>query len=127
MDLRGDVPERDLFASLDYPAISLLMWRHVEGAGRTLAPYRRELEAVIGARYKLIRASDGTELIFDLVADPDERAPLAAETVPADALARLRAGLDAPRAPARAAEPLTPSDEALEALRVLGYAAPEPE
>ena len=80
------------------------------------------VRAVRGPRHKLIASTiDGSELLFDLQADPGERADLRQQ---APALARqLRAlGDDRARGPAVAAAPaITPDDAMQERLRALGY------
>ena len=80
------------------------------------------VKAVRGARHKLIASTiDGSELLFDLQADPGERTNVRQQ---APALAQqLRAlGDDRARGPAVAAAPaITPDDAMQERLRALGY------
>ena len=55
-------------------------------------PIARDIVCVRDARYKLVRGSDGTEFLYDCVADPDESTDLAATH--AEVAARLRTELD---------------------------------
>jgi arylsulfatase A-like enzyme len=125
-DLRdGLSAQRALSASLDFPVLSLETFPAELRASGVLAPYERELEAAVGARYKLIRGSDGSEQLFDLVDDPGEKRPLEPGRVPLATVGELQGALEAARA-AKSATPAArakaPSDpESLEALRALGY------
>lgn len=114
---------RNLYAELDRPTLSLKVFgEDVRGSG-ALARFDRSLEAVIGPRYKLIRGSDGTEEVYDLVADPDERASLALDEESTRFAAQAHAVLEAVHA-AGSATPgaeLTRDPRVLEALESLGY------
>ncbi len=126
VDLRGDVPEeRELFATLEYPRISLRMFGKHRGSAGMTQRYGRELEAVVTSRFKLIRGSDGSEELFDLRADPGETRSLAAADVGADVVARLRQAIDRGHEAAVTAG-LAEGEgfedpEALEELRKMGY------
>lgn len=126
LDLRATIPsERVITAELDVPQESLAMFPEDVRLEGDMHIYERALLAAVGPRFKLIRASDGSEELFDLVEDPHELHPLArAEVEPAAldqleaALARLLAEVPAPLGP----EADRPSDpEAEDALRALGY------
>jgi arylsulfatase A-like enzyme len=125
IDLRRDLPAaRLLAAQLDFPVYVLSVFpRSIVETG-VLRPYERGIEAAIDGRLKLIRGSDGTAELYDLLADPGETRPLPADGTDGAALERLHAFLD------DAGSPAVPSDEAAEALdarttealRALGYA-----
>ncbi len=126
-DLRNALfDDRILHASLEYPHISLRLFPEELHASPALARYRRELRAVVGPRYKLVRGSDGTEELFDLQSDPDEASPLDPASADPRALARLRAALKA----ADDLEPYSPptesneweTEDGLSELREMGYA-----
>jgi len=120
-DLRiaGDAG-RVVTAVLEHP--SLAPFDAATRTGGTLDPYARELKAVVGPRFKLIRTSDGGEEIFDLRADPDESAPLAS-SAEQPAVAELRARLESVSFPGGAASPELGLDaETLDQMRELGYA-----
>jgi hypothetical protein len=126
IDLRSALPtDRILHASLEYPRISLRLFPEELRDADALAPYRRELRAVVGPRYKLVSGSDGREELFDLSADPGEGTPLDPAAADARELARLRAALAAAEglapwsAPGEANE--WDDEEALSALREMGY------
>lgn len=77
--------------------------------------------AVIRDSHKLIVRADGSELVFDLRADPGERAPLA-DAAERTALRRALDDFVARVAPDGAASGTTPLDAATrERLRALGY------
>ncbi|MBI5363190.1 MAG: sulfatase [Planctomycetes bacterium] len=77
-DLRKPLPSaRVLYAALDQPVISLAALPENLRASGKLKRYERVLEAVIGPRWKLIRGSDGSEELYDLMEDPSEERPLA--------------------------------------------------
>ncbi len=132
LDLRAPLPaERVVTAELDLPRESLLMFpEDVRRAGNMQA-YERALVAAVGPRFKLIRASDGSEELFDLHSDPDELRPLTRTEVEPAALAELEAALArllAEQPGPLGAEANRPDDPAaVEALRALGYVGEEPE
>ena len=64
--------------------------------------YDRELEAVIGPRWKLIRGSDGSEELYDAANDPDSRRDLSRDPKHATTRRALRKRIDA-------LPPLTPA------------------
>jgi arylsulfatase A-like enzyme len=121
-DLHGDLPEdRVVSGELDYLSVSLAMFRKAKIDLWRLDPYRKSLTAVIGPRYKLIAGSDGSEELYDLDADPEEREPLAPDAVDAGALARLRAEVPKRTEASETAPAATWTDEQREALKALGY------
>ena len=91
-DLRGPLPEQRLLgAALDVPKLTIESFPDEMERAPQLEMHKRELEAVISARWKMIRGSDGSCLAFDLLADPHESHPVpCAELEPS-----VRTGLDA--------------------------------
>lgn len=78
VDLRKPLPAaRVLYAALDRPVISFAALPESLIASGRMKRYDRELEAVIGPRWKLIRGSDGSEELYDLLSDPKEEHALA--------------------------------------------------
>jgi len=130
-DLRAALPDaRVITAELDYPRESLAMFPEDVRKEGGMQVYERSLLAAVGPRYKLIRGSDGSDELYDLADDPDERRPLARDKVdPAvlaeleGALARLQAETPAPLG-AEASKATDP--DAQDALRALGYVGDEP-
>ena len=94
----------------------------VLAAAVTAIPARR---GPAGSRWKLlVRASDGTEELYDLKQDPGELRNLAAERP--EKIAELRAALDAGLLEARgraakAGREVLDDPKTLERLRTLGY------
>ncbi|MCP5056425.1 MAG: sulfatase [bacterium] len=131
IDLRGTIPsDRVVASSLEYPRISLDIFP-ASASQKTLEPYKVELAAAVGPRFKLIRSTtqDGDvvrEEIYDLLQDPDETETLDSDDVDPDALDRLRSALgDAAGSSERAAEEASMDDDVLESLRALGYVRDE--
>lgn len=127
LDLRGALSDqRVIHASLDYPRLILSAFPPALAApGGALEPYKRALAAAVGPRFKMIRGSDGTVEVYDLIADPAELHPLSVEMLDAPTRAELEAHVElALRAAATtpgASSPLPTDPAALEALRALGY------
>jgi arylsulfatase A-like enzyme len=125
IDLRGKLPEaRLLSASLDYPKLSFDTFSQEIRASGALDPYKRELSAVISARYKVIRASNGPLEIYDLIADPGETKPLSTDAIDAVTLKGLVTFLDVSAAKATThvkSSELTQDPAVLKALKALGY------
>ncbi len=125
-DLRQPLSSaRVLYAALDRPEISFGVFpKDVQESG-VLKRFDRELEAVIGPRFKLIRASDGSEELFDLLADPNELHPLASAEEASSFVTSARGVISAVRAAgtsASGAATLSSDPKVLDALRSLGYA-----
>lgn len=125
LDLRGKLPEaRLLSAALDYPKLSFETFTQDIRDSNALDPYKRDLSAAISARYKVIRSSNGPLEIYDLIADPNETKPLAADAIDADTLKGLVTFLDLSAAKATShatSSQLTQDPAVLKALRALGY------
>ena len=83
--------KRLLSAEIDHPTVSLDSSPEAVRESLALAPYRRELSAVISPRYKLIRGSDGSEEMYDLLADPDETKRLELEDLGGSVVKSLHA------------------------------------
>ncbi len=125
LDLRRPgPPDRIVLASLEEPEVSRRVFSEEMIAAGKLRPYERELRAAIGARLKLIVASDGSEELYDLVADPGEVHPLDPNEVDATELARLRAAVrDAIGQPAATGAGGDWDDAAaLDDIKAMGYA-----
>ena len=100
------------------------------GWGDAVSILTTELTCATDGRLKLLR-SGAAEQLFDLEADPEERAPLPVERADPEAVARLRAALDHPAATARldtaavaGAAPAPDADEVRELeerMKLLGY------
>jgi arylsulfatase A-like enzyme len=129
-DLRAaPQPDRLLLARVAFPRRWLANFAPGVVESGVLAPYERALWAVWDARYKLVVGSDGSEALYDLEVDPQELRPLAPETLPPEALERLRARVAASLAlddglPSGSDDDLGApemDETALEALRSLGY------
>ncbi len=127
IDLRGPLPgERLLYAELDYPHITLTSFPDAMRAdGGPLDRHKRSLVAAVGTRWKMIRGSDGSLEVYDLLADPNETRPVPAPRIEAHTGAALEAFLEISAAAGASAGPGTPhmpTDPAtLDALRALGY------
>lgn len=125
LDLRAPLPEQRLLAAaLDYPRLSLETFPDEIERGKELDPWRRELEAAISARWKLIRGSDGSCEAFDLLEDPREERPVPCARLDQDTRRALEAWLDLQKAQtaAGAGPAAAPADAATrDALRALGY------
>ncbi len=128
LDLRKPLPEhRIVEAALDYPSISLDIFKSMRGR-QELEPYEVALGAAVGPRYKLIRSTNlegrlvGEE-IYDVLEDPREERPLAPGEIDSETLAALRAAIasDTTTRPVDSTllEDLDP--ETREGLRALGY------
>ncbi len=128
LDLRKSLPEhRILEAALDYPSISLDIFKSMRGR-QELKPYEVALGAAVGPRYKLIRSTNlegqlvGEE-IYDVLEDPGEERPLSPGEIDSETLAALRAAItsDTTTRPVDSGllDDLDP--ETREALRALGY------
>lgn len=123
-DLRGELPqERLLGASLDFPKLSLETFPEAtRAAGGPLDPYKRELEAAISARWKVIRDETGRVEIYDLIADPNETRPLGADVAGEGVTSGLGAFLDVVRGKKTGRASELTDDPAMRAqLRALGY------
>lgn len=124
-DLRQPLSNsRVLYAALDRPEISFGVFPKVVVESGALKRFDRELEAVIGPRYKLIRASDGSEELFDLLADPNELHPLPSAEEASSFVTSARGVISAVRAAgtsASGAAALSSDPKVLDALRSLGY------
>lgn len=123
-DLRGELPkERLLQASLDFPKLSLETFPEAtRSAGGPLDPYKRELEAAISARWKVIRDETGRVEIYDLIADPNETRPLGADVAGEGITSGLGAFLDVVRQKKTGRASELTDDPAMRAqLRALGY------
>ncbi len=117
-------PERGLSALYAHPVQALATFPADQRDSDTLDGLRRELRAGIIGSHKLIRGSDGTEEIYDLLDDPDEQRPI--ERVDESLLGRLRALAGSPR-PASAIEggsQLEVDEETRRALETMGYLQP---
>jgi len=130
VDLRGEIPgERALGAIVAYPIQTLALFAKRMELDERFDPYKVELVAAVGPRYKLIRKSDAAgrvvgEEIYDLIEDPGETRPLAPGEGDRAEIERLRASLPPPGTydVEGTADPTEEMDEAeVEALKALGY------
>lgn len=126
MDLRGKISEdRLLTALLEYPLVSLKLFPKGIRGSNILEPHKRVLRAAISTRYKVIRGSDGSQEVFDLLEDPDETRPLELDDLEPAFRTTLRGSLPSPEPPQPAdqAESNWPwiDERARKALRALGY------
>lgn len=126
IDLRRPLPQtRLLSVSLDLPTQSLDTFPEEMRASGVLDPYKRSLEAAVSTRFKMIRGSDKTEELYDIVADPNELHPLKIEDVGAPLVKGMSAFIDvaSTQGTGSAASPaaLSRDPEVIEALRSLGY------
>lgn len=132
VDLRASIPvDRVLTAALEYPAVSLRVFKKGRVEAGRYAQYQNELDTAIGPRFKLIRTIDSAtgaavEVLFDLREDPDEARPLSAADVEPKVLEGLRRALVLARAEAGERPPADDSvwedERGLEDLRAMGYA-----
>ena len=105
-------------------ALSVVYARSTPEQQRMLDPFDRKLEAIATDRYKLIRGSDGSRELFDLIEDPAERSNLAHDQAALPVREDLEAQLDtwlarySKDAPANRA-PI--EDETRPALEATGY------
>jgi arylsulfatase A-like enzyme len=134
LDLRGQIPEdRVVYASLEYPHISLGLFPAFISERGLLDSFRVRLQAAIGPRFKLIRSIDEggrvvREEIYDILVDPGETRPLERDVVDARVLRKLeqtlsRHGSFATIGTRRSQDDLT--EEEREGLRALGYLGDE--
>jgi len=86
-----------------------------------LDPYARSLRAAVGPRYKLIRGSDGSEELYDLIRDPKEQRPLPLKSISENALQELRTVAGEPPGPSTDAQEEDYDPETEAALKALGY------
>lgn len=128
LDLRGELPrERVLRASLDWPKITLTVFPDPLSAdGGPLDRYKRALSAAVSPRWKMIRGSDGSVEVYDLLTDPDETRPVALQETEPRIHAALQAFLDRtdqarPRSEDGDGAGLPTDPATLDALRALGY------
>ncbi|MBK7876122.1 MAG: sulfatase [Planctomycetes bacterium] len=114
---------RVLYAALDQPVISLGALPEPVRASGKLTRYERELEAVIGPRWKLIRGSDGSEELYDLLADPQEERPLPASDDTSAFVGSARGVIEAVRASGSTSgrSGVTDDPRVRESLKSLGY------
>ena len=129
IDLRAPVHgERVITGELDYPEVSLKTFTKARTMGR-MAPYERSLLTAVGQRFKLIRGSDGSEELYDIVADPDERVPLRRDAIPPAEMAQLEGALQRlmEKLPATRSErgQALKTPEGQRELRAMGYAGGE--
>ncbi|NNE44505.1 MAG: hypothetical protein HKN12_09865, partial [Gemmatimonadetes bacterium] len=124
--LAGTVPpDRPVIAEYAYPdqVLGFLPDGAADSAG--VAPYLRDLRAVIVGDDKFVWGSDGRDELYDLAADPGERDNLVDRRPErAGELRTTLADLLQPwggNVPTRPAEPRATDDSQLEALRSLGY------
>jgi arylsulfatase A-like enzyme len=100
------VDGRSLVPLLEEPTMD---WDHP-----TLSTYGYKNHAVVGRRYKYIRYEDGSEELYDLVADPNEWTNLADERSLRDVKRELATYMPATDAPDRARRPPAPEAPAPE-------------
>lgn len=123
-DLRKPLPSaRVLYAALDQPVISLAALPESLRASGKLKRYERELEAVIGPRWKLIRGSDGSEEIYDLMEDPNEERPLVIGDDNSAFVGKARGVMEAVRTSGSTSSRSSVTDDprVRESLKALGY------
>lgn len=134
LDLRGEIPDdRVVYASLEYPRISLGLFSKKFRGREWLEPYRVRLRAAIGPRFKLIRSLDESGRVvrdefYDLIADPGEDRPLAAGAVDPHALRGLEEALRSHGSTAEGVSERsldTLPEEVRDGLRALGYLGDE--
>lgn len=127
-DLRKALPhDRLVHAALDRPVISFGALPEDVRAKEHVKRFDRELEAVIGPRFKLIRGSDGSEELYDVRDDPKELHPIVDASEASSFVGGARAVMEAVRASASGvsspgAQGITSDPRMREALRSLGYA-----
>jgi arylsulfatase A-like enzyme len=104
-------------------------WALAQRTSRRRAGWERGEEyALVGDRFKLVRRAGGEDELYDLVADPGERADVGAQQAQAKAELRRALGEALRRRVASPAvdgaaddEESSPPDEHVDALRSLGY------
>jgi hypothetical protein len=119
------MPEQRLLgAALDVPKLTIESFPDEMERTPQLEMHKRELEAVISARWKMIRGSDGSCLAFDLLADPHESHPVPCAELEPSVRTGLEAWLDLQRQRrvGDATPTSAPQDPATRAaLQSLGY------
>ncbi|MGQ0721291.1 MAG: sulfatase family protein [Candidatus Eiseniibacteriota bacterium] len=118
-------PSRPVLAEYYYPEQVLHFLPDRAAEAEAMQPYLRRIRALVDGNHKLVWGSDGRHELYDLTADPTERANLAdaeptrvAELV--GKLTAIIAPFDRPRVEETpAAAPVDPKIE--EQLRALGY------
>lgn len=125
-DLRGTLPaDRTLPLTYGWPQQALQGFPEDLKTGERLSGYRRSLRGAVQYPYKLIRGSDGEEVIYHLRNDPGENVPLDAEAVPPSVLEALKRVAGSPTGQAGEESAEVPEQEldstTEEELRLLGY------
>ncbi|MCE9592939.1 MAG: sulfatase [Planctomycetes bacterium] len=123
VDLLGPLPEhRTLRALLDVPTISIGTFPPELVARGVFRRFEREQRAVVGGRFKSLRAGDAAPECYDLELDPDELATLDATVPRAGDFAAVLAELARPLGPALCSGAVAaPDAQGDEELRALGY------